>query len=155
MPDNDLFLQTIEAIYGSGLDSGRWPEALKSTTSLLGGVGTFLEVIDPTQWHSLFCVVGAVTGSDAPSIQRFAALASRTPSNRRLSSAFHRRAGYVAWDHQFSDEAGMARDPFYAEFLPQFGLRYFLGAVLEQNSERFAFVSVQRTRKQGHVDEQE
>jgi DNA-binding CsgD family transcriptional regulator len=156
MPNNNLFLQTIDAIYASGLDSGRWPEALKSTTSLLGGVGTFLEVVDKrAQARSLFCAVGAPSDAHAHSMRRLAALAARVPSNPRMSSAFHRRVGHVAWDHQILDEAGMARDPFYAEFLPQFGVRYFLGAVIEQTSEKFAFVSVQRTAKQGHVDKRE
>jgi DNA-binding CsgD family transcriptional regulator len=72
-----------------------------------------------------------------------------------MSFSFRQRVGHLSWDHQILDESGMARDPFYAEFLPQFGLRYFLGAVLEQTSEKFTFVTVQRTNKQGHVEKRE
>lgn len=56
MPTNDLFLQTIEAVYASGLDRDRLPEALEATNSLLGGAGALLEVIDkPSQRHSDYC----------------------------------------------------------------------------------------------------
>ena len=49
----------------------------------------------------------------------------------------------------------MARDPFYAEFLPHMGLRYFAAAIFEHTPEKLAAVHVQRTRKQGHVDKRE
>lgn len=45
----------------------------------------------------------------------------------------------------------MERDPFYAEFLPHVGLRYFTAAIFEHTPEKLAAVHVQRTRKQGHV----
>ncbi|MGA9279723.1 MAG: hypothetical protein WBW00_00265 [Pseudolabrys sp.] len=49
----------------------------------------------------------------------------------------------------------MERDPFYAEFLPHMGLRYFTAAIFEHTPEKLAAVHVQRTRKQGHVDKRE
>ncbi|MGC1622507.1 MAG: hypothetical protein WA759_06855 [Pseudolabrys sp.] len=53
------------------------------------------------------------------------------------------------------DEPRMERDPFYAEFLPHMGLRYFTAAIFEHTPEKLAAVHVQRTRKQGHVDKRE
>ena len=49
----------------------------------------------------------------------------------------------------------MERDPFYAEFLPHMGLRYFTAAIFEHTPEKLAAVHVQRTRKQRHVDKRE
>lgn len=49
----------------------------------------------------------------------------------------------------------MERDPFYPEFLPHMGLRYFTAAIFEHTPEKLAAVHVQRTRKQGHVDKRE
>ncbi len=46
----------------------------------------------------------------------------------------------------------MTRDPFYTEFLPQFGLRYFLGAVLDRTPNKLACCRHPRTHRQGHVD---
>jgi DNA-binding CsgD family transcriptional regulator/PAS domain-containing protein len=149
MSDKDLFLQTIETVYASALDIGRTPEALELTARLLGGAGAFFNVMHkPTQTCNVLCAVG-------DRIQQFAAQGPVVPSNPRMASAFHHPVGYVAWDYQKLDEAGMARDPFYAEFLSQFGLRYFVGVALEQTPTKFTFVSVQRTRKQGHVDKRE
>jgi DNA-binding CsgD family transcriptional regulator len=150
MPDSNLFLQTIETIYASGLDSERLPEALEATSHLLGSAGACFEIIDkPTQQHRLFCAVGA------PAVARDSYLAEFAASNPRTSFALRQCTGHIAWDHQILDEAGMARNAFYAEFLPHYGLRYFLAAVLEQSKETFAAVSVHRTRKQGHVDKRE
>lgn len=150
MPDNDLFLQTVENVYASGLDSDRLPEALETTSTLLGAAGATLEVVDKGAWrHSQFCSVGLPTIARTPYMEHFWAL------NPRFPFVLRQRTGDVSWDRQILDEAGMAQDPFYAEFLSHLGLRYFVGAVLANTPERLAVVSAQRTRKQGHVDKRE
>jgi DNA-binding CsgD family transcriptional regulator len=150
MPDNGLFLQTIEAVYASGLESDRLPEALDATSRLLGAAGATLEVLDKaTQRHRAFYAAGLADVARAPYLEEFAALNPRYLFISRL------QPGCVAWDHQILDEAAMGRDPFYAEFLPHVGLRYFVAAVLEHTPETFAGVSFQRTRKQGHVNKRE
>lgn len=127
MRDSDLFVQTIESVYASGLESERLPQALEATSPLLGAAGACFEVIDkPTQQHQTFCVVGLPTIARDPSLAEFAR------HNPRMPFALRQSTGHVAWDHQILDEARMARDAFYAGFLPQFGLRYFLGAIVEQ-----------------------
>jgi PAS domain-containing protein len=45
-PGSDLFLQTIDAVYASALDSARLPQALEATSRLLGDAGAILEVIE-------------------------------------------------------------------------------------------------------------
>ena len=150
MPGNDLFLQTIEAVYASGLDSDRLPQALELTSRMLGAAGATLEIFDKSvQRHSAFHAVGVPTAARTPYVEHFATLNPRFPFVLRKS------AGHVVWDHQIMDEDSMRRDPFYSEFLSHLGLRYFLGALLEHTSEKAAAVSVQRTRKQGHVDKRE
>jgi DNA-binding CsgD family transcriptional regulator len=60
--------------------------------------------------------------------------------------------GDVGWDGLiFDDEATLARDPFYAEFLGRIGLRYFISGVLTNTRRQFGVVAVQRSPKQGHV----
>jgi hypothetical protein len=150
MPDNDQFLQTIEAVYASGLDSGHVPKALAAASCLLGGIGATLEVIDKaTQRPTEIWSAGLPAGSGTQYVEHFAAL------NPRIPLTLRQRAGDVAWDRQLFDETQMTHDPFYAEFLPHLGLRYFVSVVLEQTPDRLAIVAVQRTRKQGHVDQRE
>ncbi|HET7167048.1 MAG TPA: LuxR family transcriptional regulator [Pseudolabrys sp.] len=150
MSGDDQFLQAIEAVYASGLDSERLPEALESTSSLLGSVGACFEIIDKsTRQHRMFCAAGA------PTVGRDTYLAEFAVNNPRIPFGLRQPVGSVLWDHLILDEAGMARDAFYSEFLPHFGLRYFMATVLEQSTETLAAVSVQRTRKQGHVGKRE
>lgn len=42
MPGSDLFLQAIDAVYASGLDNTRVPQALEATSRLLGASGAIL-----------------------------------------------------------------------------------------------------------------
>lgn len=150
MPDNDLFLQAIEAVYASGLESDRLPEALDTASRLLGADGAVLEELDKaTHRHRAFHAVGLANVASAPYLEEFSAL------NPRYPFVLRSQPGWVAWDYQVLDEAAMTHDPFYAEFLPHFGLRYFIGAVLDQTPETFAAVSFQRTRKRGHPDKHE
>ena len=150
MPDNDLFLQTIEAVYASGLDSARVPHALELTSRMLGSAGATLETFDKSaRRHSAFLAVGVPTAAHIPYLEHFAAL------NPRFPFVLRQNVGHVIWDHQIMDENSMRRDPFYSEFLSHLGLRYFLGALLEHTSEKATVVSVQRTRKQGHADKRE
>jgi len=150
MSESDPFLQTIGAVYAGGLDTDRMPEALRATSSLLGGVGATLEIINkPTKRPIGFWSAGLPDVSRTQYIEHFAAL------NPRIPMTLRQRAGDVAWDRQLFDEGQMKRDPFYADFLPHLGLRYFVSAVLEQSPDKLAVVAVQRTRKQGHVDKRE
>ncbi|MGB6349186.1 MAG: hypothetical protein WBG10_04090 [Pseudolabrys sp.] len=78
MPDNDLFLQAIEAVYASGLESDRLPEALDATSRLLGAAGATLEVLDKaTQRHRAFYAAGLADVARAPYLEEFAALNPR------------------------------------------------------------------------------
>ena len=57
MLTGNLYVQAVEAIYASGLDSELVPEALAATSRLLGARGATREVIDkatqrPVEFHS-------------------------------------------------------------------------------------------------------
>ena len=150
MSKQDLYVKAVEAIYASGADATLVPEALEATSRALGGLGATLEVIDkatqrPIEFHS----AGLPSPAGVQYFEHFAALCPRIPRVLR------QRSEEVFFDYQMIDEQEMERDPFYSEFLPQLGLRYFVGAVLEQTRDRLAVVSIQRTRCQGHVDSPE
>ena len=145
-----MFLQTIDAVYASGLDVARVPQALEATSRLLGASGAILEVIDKSAQRPVeFYSAGLPDVARVPYIEQFAAL------NPRIPFALRQPAGAIIWDHQILSEVQMARDPFYAEFLPHMDLRYFTAAIFEHTPEKLAAVHVQRTRKQGHVDKRE
>src|SRR5271167_877266 len=71
----DFYEQAVEAIYASGADSGRVPDALAAISRLLGGRGATLEVIDkatqrPIEFHS----VGLPSAAGARYFDHFAEL---------------------------------------------------------------------------------
>lgn len=150
MPGNDLLLQTIEAVYASGIEGESVSAALEKTKRLLGAAGATLEVMDlVVRRHIEFWSVGAPTHAGDKYVSEFAAI------NPRVPYALRQLTGKVAWDYEILSEREMTRDPFYSEFLPSVGLRYCLGAVLERAPDKLATVTVHRTKKQGHVQQRE
>ena len=88
MPGSDLFLQTIDAVYASGLDAARVPHALEATSRLLGASGAGLEVIDKLAQRPVeFFSVGLPDLARVPYLEQFAAL------NPRIPFALRQRAG--------------------------------------------------------------
>ncbi|MEO1199273.1 MAG: hypothetical protein AAFX39_08565 [Pseudomonadota bacterium] len=60
----------------------------------------------------------------------------------------------VAHDGLVLAEAEMDRDPFYAEFLTQFGLRYFLSMSIDPHPDIFSVLALQFTPEHGLPDEE-
>ncbi len=150
MPDNNLFLQTIDAIYASSMDTDTIPAALEVANRLLGGRGATFEIVDmKARRHAQFWSVGVPTFGESRYVEEFAAI------NPRISFVTRQPGGTVVWDYRVLDEHEMTRNPFYAEFLPPLGLRYCIGAVLKRTRRSLVAMSVQRTPKQGHADKRE
>lgn len=146
MAKADALLATVEAIYAAALDEARWPEALAAATNLIGGIGATFEVIDktssqPLEWH----------GWGIPDAGEIAYLAEYAPLSPRPAAGFRLGQGEVLYDHLVLDEAAIARDPFYQEFLAPFGFRYFIALNVRQNRKLGAPFSVHRSARQGHV----
>ena len=147
MTNGDLYVQAVESIYASGIGEGSVSDALMAASRLLGARGATLEVIDKRagkliQFHS----AGLPAASSSKYSEHFSALCPRIPPIMRQA------AGEVCFDYKLMDEAAMKRDAFYSEFLAAMGLRYFISAVLEQTPRTMTAISLQRSRRKGHVD---
>jgi DNA-binding CsgD family transcriptional regulator len=146
MTNGDLYVQAVDSIYACGTGEGCVSDALIAASRLLGARGATFELIDKSkgkliQFHS----AGLPIDGGANYSNHFAAL------NPRIPPILHQRAGQVSFDYELMDEAAMKRDPFYSEFLPAMGLRYFISAVLEQTPDTMAVLSFQRSRRKGHA----
>ncbi len=150
MPNRDQLLRTINAIHSAGLDQGFWPQALADIYELCGGAGATLEIFDKTAGrHRAFYGVGVPAPMEQTYLEYWA------PRSPRVIHGQRQKAGAIAFDYQFFDEAAMDRNEFYSDLLPTAGFRYFVSA-MPMNSEReFAAVAVQRTPRQGHVGDAE
>ena len=150
MSVNDLFVRAVEAIYESGVQDGRLPEALEATRRLLGAYAATHQTFDKkTSQHIAFSAAGIPPVERAEYLDHYAIVSPRLPVLLRLST------GELSWDYKFFNERAMERDPYYSVFLPRLELRYFISAVIEQTPDRLVVMTVQRTRKQGHVDSDE
>ena len=150
MTSGEAYVEAVEAIYACGTGEGNLSDALMATSRLLGARGATLEVIDKSGGGLIwFCAAGLPALGRSKYSRQFAAL------NPRIPPILRQRAGDVSWDYKLMDEETMRRDAFYSEFLPSMGLRYFISAVLDQTPDRIAVVSVQRSRRKGHVTRRE
>jgi DNA-binding CsgD family transcriptional regulator/PAS domain-containing protein len=150
MSDHDLYARTVEAIYASATQAGSVSEALEAASRLLGARGATLEVIDKRlQQPREVWAAGLPAVAQSQYLEQFAAL------NPRIPPVLRQRPGEVSWDYQLLDEQAMTHDPFYSEFLPSVGLRYFISAVLAHAHDRISVVTAQRSRPQGHVGDRE
>lgn len=149
MAERDL-LATIETVHAAALDESLWTDALAATAGLLGGSAAMLEVFaPPSQVPIEFRGYAIPPAGELAYFEHYAALSPRA------AHAFGPRSGELLCDYQFLDEGGMERDPYYAKFLPQAEFRYFVAGKLFHDERGLAAVSVQRTRRQGHVDRAE
>lgn len=143
---SELYAQALDAIYQGFADPDGITDTLGSIRTLIGAEGATLEVIDTTTSRPLVFHSSGVASAEGDDY-----LAHFAPRNPRLAVAARQRRGELCWDYQVMDERAMSRDPFYAEFLPRAGLRYFVSAVIEHTPRQFVALTLQRARRQGHV----
>jgi len=142
--ERDQILATITRIHAAGLDADKWPDALSAFTRLIGGQGASLEFLErPTLRHRSIFSYGLPAVGDY--------LAHYAPMCPRLPGALRLPAGGVQYDAQHIDDDAMNANPFYAEFLAAYDMRYFLGAVLAKSEDELVIAGVQIAPAQGHA----
>jgi DNA-binding CsgD family transcriptional regulator/PAS domain-containing protein len=150
MAKADALLRTVETIYAAGLDATRWPQALAVATELIGGNGATFETFDkassrPVEWHDW----------GIPDASEIAYLADYAPLSPRPALGFRLGGGAILYDYLVLDEAALARDPFYQDFLARYGFGYFIAVNVLQSREFVSPFAIQRSPKQGHVGRRE
>ncbi|GLH78136.1 transcriptional regulator [Bradyrhizobium sp. SSBR45G] len=144
--ESEHYAQALDAIYQGLAEPSGITDALESIRTLIGAEGATFEVIDTAARRPLIFHSSGVASAEGDDY-----LAHFAPRNPRLPVALRQQRGGLSWDYQVMDEGTMKRDPFYAEFLPRAGLRYFLSLVLDQSPQRLVAVTLQRSPRRGHV----
>ena len=144
MGRREQMLATITRIHAAGLDADKWPVALAAFANLIGGHGASLEFLErPTLRHRRMFSYGLPAVGDY--------LAHYAPLCPRLPSALGQPTGAVQYDAQHIDDEQMNGNPFYAEFLAAYDMRYYLGAVLAKSDDELVIAGVQIAPRQGHA----
>ena len=143
------FSATVDRIYAAAVGSCRWQEALVSVENLTRGAGAVIDLIPKSPTVSPKTLAGSFTEENcaeyAGSYQAICPRIRYALQNPSLETQF---------DYLFMTEAEMDRDPVY-EWFGKYGLRYYLGSAVTDARNYRAFVSVQRTRRQGHADSED
>jgi DNA-binding CsgD family transcriptional regulator/PAS domain-containing protein len=134
--------KAVEHIYSAALTPSHWPQALQAIADCLDDVGAVL-------------IYGRDDGGfgviHSPSLDEAVIEYARNWSHRDIRALRSRERGYflgrdVITDRDVVDAGEEERDPFYAEFLPKHGLRYFAAAVVSPDPHVEVALSLQRRR---------
>ncbi len=140
---SDDIIAAITHIHAAGLDAEKWPAALSCMTDLIGGHGASLEFMErPSFRHRGMYAYGL------PAVGAY--LEHYAPMCPRVPHAARQPAGAVIYDGQYCYDAAMDANPFFAEFLAGYDMRYSLGGVVTQSPTELVLTGVQISPRQGH-----
>lgn len=128
-----------------------WPDVFDRLGADLGGVGALLELFDE---RGALGMVGPRSAFFDDSLMR-SYIEDYHHLSPRPAMIARPDAPDIQYDAQLGSDADLDKNPFYAEFLPRQGLRYFVSATLRFGDGLCGVVSVQRAPSAGHVDAQE
>lgn len=141
---SDELLTAIEAIHATGLEAGRWPDALRAVTRVSGAAAASVETYDfdrcgHRMWHGY--------GNEPEMVEAYLAFhSSANPyAPRRPAGARKFPRGHVL------DAAGLGRDPFYADYITYTDPRYFAACILDGGGGPETVFTLTRDPSQGHV----
>lgn len=142
----EQFSKTVDLVYSAAAGASRWQDALVAIEDLTGCTGAVMDLIPRSPFIQGKTLAGSFSEENCAEYARdYQAICPR------IRYAVEHPRGGTQFDYLFMTEAGMDRDPVYAWF-GSHGLRYYLGSPVAQTPNYSAFVSLQRTPRQGHAD---
>ena len=146
MAGSDRLVGVIESIYAAGADDSLWPDAILAAAHITGSRAGTLEVFDKAP-----LAIRELRVAGLPSLAEVAYVDHYARHNPRADYAFRHLSRVMLADYDLTDEPTMDRLPYYAEYLHSIDLRYFLSAQIFNTADQQAVITIQRTRRQGHV----
>jgi len=141
----DQFSRTVEKLYAAAAGACSWQEALVAVEDLTGSAGAVIDLVPKSDSVARRTLAGSFTEENcAEYAERFQSICPR------VRYAMQQGGWRTQYDYLFMTEAEMDRDPVY-EWFGSHGLRYYLGSPAAHTPNYMMFVSLQRTRRQGHA----
>ncbi len=143
------FSSTVDKIYAAASDSRRWQETLVAIEDFTRSAGAVIDMVPTSEAVAPTTFAGSFTKENCAEYARdYQAICPR------IRHAIQHPTHGTHFDYLFMTESAMDRDPVYA-WLGKHGLRYYLGSPLATTPNFFVVLSLQRTRRQGHVQEED
>jgi DNA-binding CsgD family transcriptional regulator/PAS domain-containing protein len=146
---SERLMQIVSAAYEAALDEQQWPQVLELISAEIGGCASFLLVGDKRNGGLPIHLADKMPGD---SLTQYAAHWFRYCPRFAFGARHPERP--IFYDYLHTSEAEMDRSEFY-DWLSSVDLRYYMAMRILDNDEALGWIAVQRTRRQGHIDEQQ
>lgn len=142
----ERFSATIEKLYAAAADASLWEEALRAVEDYTGSTGAVLNLVPTTESAQPIALAGSFSRDDCA---HYAAhYMWRCP---RIAFARDHPEIPIHYDRIILSESEMDRDATY-EWYGKHGLRYYVAGWIGHTDTHRAYMSLQRSRQQGHVE---
>ena len=145
MPSVEQLSSTIEKIYAAAADPVLWEEALRSIEDYTGCTGAVLDLVPKHSTTPPKTMAGSFSRDDCATY----ALHYMAQCPRIAFAASHADK-LIHYDSMVLSEHEMDRDPVY-DWFGKHGLRYYVAGWVGDGQFYRAYMSLQRSRRQGHV----
>lgn len=147
MPSPEELSQTLEKIYAAAADPTQWDEALRAVEDFTGSTGAVLNLVPKHDGAPPVCLAGSFSDNDCAEYARD--YMWRCP---RIAFAQAHPETLIHYDSMVISESQMERDATYAWF-GRHGLRYYVAGWIGETAEHKGYMSIQRSRRQGHAEQ--
>jgi DNA-binding CsgD family transcriptional regulator/PAS domain-containing protein len=142
----EQFSATIDKLYAAAADANLWKDALRAVEDYSGSTGAVLNLVPKTADSLPMCLAGSFSQDDCAEYARN--YMWRCP---RIAFAETNFDVPIHFDRMILSESEMDRDPTY-EWYGKHGLRYYVAGWIGETSTHRAYMSLQRSQRQGHVE---
>jgi DNA-binding CsgD family transcriptional regulator/PAS domain-containing protein len=142
----EQFSATVEMLYAAAADPTLWQAALRAIEDYTGSTGAVLNLVPKTAAAVPVCLAGSFSDDDCADYA--ANYMWRCP---RIAFAEAHPDVPVHWDRLILSEYEMDRDATY-QWYGSHGLRYYVAGWIGGTDHHHAYMSLQRSRQQGHVE---
>ncbi len=140
------FDDVVLHLYQASAEPDHWEEALRRLENFTGAAGATMNYM-PFQEGSAFVISGRMPPEACAEYARdYMAICRRVQHGMTLPELA------IQYDYLHTDEAEMDNDPVY-DWLGKQGLRYSVATILQRNEDYRVDISLQRLRKNGHVQQ--
>ena len=143
------FDRLVRGFYDAALNECGWRDVVADVETVFGAPGASIIDLDVSRAQ----VTGIVTHGLEPAQDDYATRMNAI--NPRMKRALSQLGPHVAVDYDGLPEEGIRRHEFYAWLERECGVKYFIGARMQDDGPSLSFLSVEFTAAHGPASEEE